>query len=321
MFAFLPPERWSTLQIFESHSYTFCFSDCACQMADKLQKRLEKSRSAIMNQHPNMNAIIQEVGLTLLQNPSSTVDPFEARDSILVFLCHNTNPCYKEKFINEPSATISNGDQSDVINIDENLGTGQNDEEEKNIKPKEDQLPVCIEDNHAESIMTFTRWLGAKYAMNRDKQLLGTLNAYGLLRHINSFMLKMISGDKVKMLLLSAHDRTIQNLAFALGLSLDTPFIPYASRLIFEVYKSETDTQFYFRAVYNGIDVTNQISFCEGGKSLRVSRGVRSGNKADLCPIENIIRFIHDDYFQPLNVTNFKDACYVPKEVNLNSFL
>ena len=67
--------------------------------------------------------------------------------------------------------------------------------------------------------------------------------------------------------------------------------------------------------VFNGHDVTQQIDFCEGGKSLRVTRDSR-GNKADLCPIENIIRFLHEDYFGPLNATNFKDACILQQKSN-----
>lgn len=135
-----------------------------------------------------------------------------------------------------------------------------------------------------------------------------------MIRHIVGYMLKMISGDRTKFVLYSGHDCTMQYLTAALGIVNSQgqgQTINYASRLAFEVYRSDAHTDYYFRVVYNGRDVTQQIDFCEGGKSLRVTRDSR-GNKADLCPIENIIRFLHEDYFAPLNATNFKEACATP---------
>lgn len=330
MFAFLPSDRWHTLQIQESHSYNFCFSDCACSKAETLQNSIERTRNKQMEKHPAVNAIVQWLGGTMLQNPAPTVSSLDIRDAVLALICHDAPlPCRNKVIIEEdlpdiPSTVSSDGD---VINIDQDeqkptkIDEGP---EETVIVEDQDEVPEgCVEQSQVDAIMSFTRYQGTKDIGSKDSRDLGLLRAYGLMRQIMSYMLRMISGDKVKFVLYSAHDRTIQNLASALSLTLDVPFIPYATRMHFEVYKSEKDTQFYFRVIYNGQDITNQISFCEGGRSLRVSRGVR-GNKADLCPIENIIRFIHDDYFQPMNATNFKDACQIQQQhemINLNNYL
>lgn len=325
MYAFLPSERWHTLQVQESHSYSFCFSDCACQRADALQSTLEKKNSQSMKQHPSINAIVQWIGTTILQNPAPVVHPLDARDAMLALICHNAPlPCRKLLDVTTSEAALFEA-SDDVINIDDGAGIagggiGTDVKIDDEFHSLDDEAPEgCIEQSQVDALMTFTRWQGAKDVLNREHQNLGLLRAYGLIRQLMSYMLRMTSGDKTKFVLYAAHDRTIQNVAAALGLSLDVPFIPYATRMAFEVYKSEQDTEFYFRLVYNGEDITNQIHFCEGGRSLRVSRGIR-GNKADLCPIENIIRFIHDDYFQPLNATNFKDACYIQKEIVLSNY-
>ncbi|XP_046405402.1 uncharacterized protein LOC124170616 isoform X2 [Ischnura elegans] len=88
-----------------------------------------------------------------------------------------------------------------------------------------------------------------------------------------------------------------------------------------------TAAQYYFRLVYNGKDMTNQVPFCKesfssGNKNYFPASGVGDGTspfvrKAErqkqsigyLCPIEAIVRFLHDNYFSAFNATNFKDSC------------
>lgn len=70
-------------------------------------------------------------------------------------------------------------------------------------------------------------------------------------------------------------------------------------------------SDYYFRLVFNGKDITNRIHFCRGGGSTTVMPIKKTSQIIYLCPIESIIRFLHDDYFMMLNTTNFKDACVV----------
>lgn len=104
----------------------------------------------------------------------------------------------------------------------------------------------------------------------------------------------------------SGHDHTIEQITTALGLKNDPSLLRYASRIIFEVYHDNKEDNnsvrgLHFRLLANGKDVTKQIHFC---KEL-----IELDTKVRLCKFEDIVRFIHDDYFIKLNVTNFKDAC------------
>lgn len=335
MFAFVPTERWLSLTIRESHSLAFCFSDCACPQANFLKNELSKDSLHLLAQHPAISAVVQWIGSSLLQNPTQQLQPMEVRDAILSILCHNAPlPCKRSQYndyrsVVQTAQAISTTDPTDFINIDQDEnGNSNNGPEISNkvvIEPPEHtdsggggggvelEIDGCIEPSHVSALMSYTNWQGQKEAQHKYTRQQGILRAYGFIRNIVNYMLKMVSGDRTKFVLYSGHDRTLQFLMTALGIKNQNYFIPYAARLAFEVYKSSTDTEYYFRLVYNGKDITQEIDFCEGGKSLRVNKDSR-GNKADLCPIENIIRFIHDDYFGSLNATNFKDACTLQKK-------
>lgn len=353
MYSLLPTERWNQLQIQESHSLSFCFADCACPQAENLKKMLGKESTKILQEHAATAAVVSAVGSALLQNSNTNgqtyqYQPLEVRDAVLALLCHNAPlPCRHidnfdnsnndENDISIHGLTTSDSDNNDVINIDQDdntniqhiqqpqspprnlhINTDDTDDPDDQEQEPTEQQDGCIDQSQITTLMAYTHWYGLKEANSKNMKKQGLLRSYGLIRNIVNYMLKMISGDKTKFVLYSGHDKTMQFLLAALNINLETSFIPYAARLSFEVYKSLT-AQYYFRLIYNGHDITRQISFCEGGRSLRISRGIR-GNRADLCPIENIIRFIHDDYFTPLNATNFKDACTTTIQKDFNYF-
>jgi hypothetical protein len=323
LYSFLPLDRWHNLQIRESHSLSFCFSDCACQNAEYLKKKLSKESSKSITKNPTISLLVQWIGTKLLQN-SETQNPLDIRDALLTYMCHGIDfPCFKipsrtSKLDNYFDTTIqSETDNADVINIDGDFNHNSNNFQDDIVLPDSgsDEENVvtnevndgCVEHRHVDTLFSFTNKYSLEESQNKRMQHQRLLRAYGLLRNMVYYMLKMISGEKIKFIFYSCHDKTLEYLLSTLGTFLDSAFIPYAARLSFEVYRSDKDTQYYFRLVYNGHDLTKSVSFCEGSKSLRVKRG-RVGH-ADLCPIENIIRFIHDDYFLELNATNFKDAC------------
>lgn len=322
MYSFLPTERWQSLSIRESHSLAFCFLDCACPHADFLNNQMEKDTVKQLSKHPNVAASVQWIGTNLLQNPSTKLKAMEVRDAVLSIICHNAAfPCKNSLTMNGETVrqSASTTDPSEIINIDQDDGGSEAGADSNKLNVHSDSLetdPVtngCIESNHVATLLSYTNWQGQRESEHKFTKHQGILRAYGIIRSVVNYMLKMVSGDKTKFVLYSGHDRTIQFLTAALGIKSQNYIIPYAARVLFEVYKSDKETEFYFRLVYNGVDVTREIDFCEGGKSLRVTKDSR-GNKADLCPIENIIRFIHDDYFTSLNATNFKDACTIQKK-------
>lgn len=342
LYAFIPSDRWLSLQIRESHSLAFCFADCACPKAEQIKDMISKEYAKHLSQHPTISAVVQWIGTNVLQNPTPKMQPMEVRDAILSIICHNAPlPCRKNIQNDYQMATnddltfggTTTEESNDLINIDqdENNSNGINsnsihrDNLNRIIDPEldsssEPELDGCVEASHVTALMSYTQWQGIKESKSHLTRKQGLLRAYGLIRSIVGYMLKIISGDKTKFVLYSGHDRTMQFLSAALGLNANSNnqsyFIPYASRMAFEIYKSDTGNgdmaEYYFRLVSNGQDVTRQIDFCEGGRSLRISKDSR-GNKADLCPIENIIRFIHDDYFTTFNATNLKDACAIQK--------
>ncbi|XP_035774398.1 2-phosphoxylose phosphatase 1-like [Anopheles albimanus] len=328
LFAALPHEKWLGLNIQESHSLSYCFSDCACPQAEKLKKSLASEMSRHLAQHPTIGAITQWIGATILQNPQSSpgqINPLDVRDALLSHICHAAPlPCRNSREAkSRQSSSTADPSTFDLINIDleENNAVGtasyshfNNEQTDNPVERQTSNVEGCVEKAHVTTLMSYIHWAAVKELYSQTMRQQGLLRSYGLLRNIVSYMLKMISGDLVKLVLYSAHDKTIEYLIVSLGVRLEDPFVPYATRMAFEVYKSEKDIQYYFRLVYNGRDITNAINVCASGKSLSVPRGNRGG-RGLLCPIENIIRFIHDDYFHSLNATNYKDACIIKQEM------
>lgn len=317
LYNLLPTDRWQNLQIQESHSLAYCFSDCACPNAENLKRQLSKTKSKDFTSNPQILPLVNWVGTSLLQSQDlSILNPLELRDVLLMYLCHNQElPCERNAR-QSTTLTQQEGESNDIIDLDD----GQQPVDSPTTKDDDDDIEEaisnsptdnCIEQNHVETLLTYTNLYELRESNNRLKIMERLLRAYGLMRNIVNYMLKMISGDKLKMVLYSSHDQTIQNVLAAVGLLEESSYVPYATRMSFEVYRSASDNQNYFRLLYNGKDVTKRMSLCLDGKSLRVNRG--RGRAAYLCPIENIIRFIHDDYFTMMNATNFKDACFFDK--------
>ncbi|XP_023170704.2 2-phosphoxylose phosphatase 1 isoform X2 [Drosophila hydei] len=331
LFALLPADKWLALNVRESHSMAFCFSDCSCGQSLVLRKRLMQLADRQLVKRSDVLAVMQWIGGTLIQhtaNEGGVTNPFEVVDAMLTVLCHDAAlPCRKRNGSRTASTRTHNPELVDVINIDQdeanlaNLMPGaaaaaelEQQQQQQQLEEEEAEAAApnggCVQASQVDALMSFADELSLRTAQHVYYKRAGLLRSYGMIRHIVGYMLKMISGDRTKFVLYSGHDCTMQYLTAALGIisNRDGKTISYASRLAFEVYRSDAHTDYYFRVVYNGRDVTQQIDFCEGGKSLRVTRDSR-GNKADLCPIENIIRFLHEDYFGPLNATNFKEAC------------
>lgn len=180
---------------------------------------------------------------------------------------------------------------------------------------------TCVKSDHVTGLFAYTDWESKQVAKSSSRNKYGLLKAYGMLRGIVTFMLRIISEARPKVVLYSGHDKTLEYLATALGLVSDVATY-YASRLVIEVYKinprndNRLASDFYFRVVANGRDLTSRIPFCRNANTYGDDGqagggggggGGRKGIK--LCPIENIVRQLHDDYFVPFNATNFKDAC------------
>lgn len=291
--SFLSPEDVLKMSLQESYSVSFCFDYCACPAVDKYTQKFSKERAEHFQSHPAVIELVKKAAPIVYDNNIDSTplfsDPHSLRDAFLTYVCHGAPlPCVE---------TADNKD--DCIHIDQVTG-----------------------------LFAYTEWEAKQYAKSPSLKKSCILRAYGVLRNVVNHMLSMMSEKKPKLVLYSGHDMTLQYLTTALGvLSESSTSAYYASRLIFEVYRDgelASDSQpsakeYFFRLVYNGRDLTNRIHFCKGrGKFVEGATNdeVSNANASTkphtfLCPIESIIRFLHDDYFAIFNVTNFKDACAV----------
>ncbi|XP_013180230.1 PREDICTED: uncharacterized protein LOC106126873 isoform X2 [Papilio xuthus] len=246
----------------------------------------------------------------------------------------------REKLLYYQQRYLDNVDgYEDVVIVKKNLDADFNfpndarmdtdfDEDYKEPTP-ENTEDFCIQKEHVMSLFSYLEWSYKQDMKNLHNRRRGLLHAYGLIHNIVQNMIRMISENKPKYILYSGHDKTLQALILALGLNSYQHYnIQYASRMIFEVYRKKDlrdefkftkrkaiAQDFYFRMVYNGEDVTNKLIFCRNKQNIVMKvvdpvDNVKIYNTY-LCPIENIVRFIHDDYFASFNASNFKDACSI----------
>ncbi|XP_060804936.1 2-phosphoxylose phosphatase 1 [Amyelois transitella] len=242
----------------------------------------------------------------------------------------------REKLLYYQQKYMDNDIYDDVVIVKKNLDADFNfpndarmdaDFDEDYKEPTESTEEFCVKKEHVMSLFAYLEWTYRQEIKNIHNKRRGLLVAYGLIHNIVQNMIRMISENKPKFVLYSGHDKTLQALILALGLNNYQHYnIQYAARMIFEVYRKKdlldefkftkrkaVAQDFYFRVVYNGEDVTNKLSFCKP-RQIVVMKVVDPIDDVKmyntyLCPIESIVRFIHDDYFATFNTSNYKDAC------------
>lgn len=274
--AFLGQSDLAKMTLHESFSVAFCFDDCACPAAEKFARRFAKERGAHFRAHPAVVELVKHAAPLVYDALSAPLaaDPHALRDAFLAYVCHGAQlPC------------------SDT---------------------------ECLKIDSVTGLFAYTEWEARQYARSSSLRHASMLRAYGALRNVGTHLLSLVSERRPRFVLYSGHDMTLQYLTAALGIMASvSPH--YASRLVLEVYRTDDPSDppspqdFSFRLVYNGRDVTSKVPFCHG-KGLSQQHEPTSGEpetrrSAYLCPIESIVRFLHDDYFLGFNATNFKDAC------------
>lgn len=239
-----------------------------------------------LKSHPAVTDLMKQLGRTVFEMPDQPqyMDSNTLKDALLTYICHDAKlPC-----------------------ID-----------------MENQR-MCIKAEDVSALFAYIEWEQRQSLNNHNLRKNALLRAYGMLRTVVSHMLQIVSESKPKVTLFSAHDLTIQHLSFALGIVSERMIMPpYASRLVIEVYRTNPKNEnrlasdFYYRVLLNGHDLTKTIPFCRSA-NYHIARyfdtnedGETTKRETILCPIEAIVRQLHDDYFLPFNATNFKDACAV----------
>lgn len=94
----------------------------------------------------------------------------------------------------------------------------------------------CVQPAQVSRVFSYIDWDVRQSAKSANRNRLSILNAYGFVKSITSHLLKIVSNEKPKIVLYSTHDKTLQHLLTAMGITLtDSIYPPYASRVVFEV--------------------------------------------------------------------------------------
>ncbi|XP_014274586.1 2-phosphoxylose phosphatase 1 [Halyomorpha halys] len=285
LYAFLDEEDYPKIVFQSVSSLTFCFDDCACPKANYYLDQFVMESSKHLRSHPAVFNLVKAASSIVYEIPHKklSTDPHSLKDALLTYICHNSKlPC-KYSFASDR----------------------------------------CVKPEQVTGLFTYLNWETKQSSKSKNFKRGSLLRAYGLLKNIVAQFLQMISERKPKLILYSGHDKTLSFLTSALGITSDGVFSPYyASRLIFEIYKSKElkggtvgpiGSDYFFRLLFNGKDITTKVHFCKGVANHHPARqqnvtGFRNSSFF-LCPLESIVRFLHDDYFSAFNATNLKDAC------------
>ncbi|KAK9507568.1 hypothetical protein O3M35_007395 [Rhynocoris fuscipes] len=281
LFTFLSNDHFQKVTLQEAPSLSFCFDDCACPAADHYHRKFVMetyhhilSRPSILNLVKSSSSVIYE-----FPDRKTSTDPHALKDAVLTYVCHGANlPC------SSPES--------------------------------------CIKIEHINALFTYLEWESKQFSKSQNLKMECLLRAYGLLKNIISHLLRIVSEKRPRIVLYSGHDKTISYLATALGVSEEGVSSPqYASRLIFEVYRSNDQvaaqygpvgSDYFFRLLFNGKDITRLVQFCKSdSNSFKEFNSTSSKSNFNLCPLESIVRFLHDDYFALFNASNIRDACSV----------
>ena len=118
---------------------------------------------------------------------------------------------------------------------------------------------------------------------------------------------KSLHKSSLKFVLYSGHDSTVTPLLINLGVHDRTRGTPYATRVVFELWKDtlidsskqpESLDNFYFRVLVNGKVVTGEMKFC--GDALV---------KGELCPLRELVSWLSDGEGVEGMDENYKTLC------------
>ena len=146
----------------------------------------------------------------------------------------------------------------------------------------------CVSPLLAAQAMDFATW-----AFTQNYTAIADVASHPMLIQMAKRMFdKTRQKSALKFVLYSGHDSTVTPLLINLGVHDDTRLTPYATGVVFELWRDtleDTSAQkdsadgFYFRVLVNGEVVTNKMKFC--GDSLL---------KDELCPVREFISWLSD---------------------------
>ncbi|KAF8778792.1 2-phosphoxylose phosphatase 1-like isoform X1 [Argiope bruennichi] len=270
LFTFLPTFNVSNIRIIPSRDDRFCMSDyyCRCPLADYLDKQKVYKKRRLMASHPAVLHLMQKL------NPIVKHDPNHSNifDPFEMFDCTMGYVCHGSHLPCIP-------------------GTNE-----------------CVTFEHVRNLIAYMDWVGRQFVRDSSNTKAGMLNMHGFLNHLLSNMRAYISGkEATRFILYSGHDITLEPLSAALGID-DGNLIPYASRIVFELYSHSVNSKlkYVLKILYNGKDVTKYATFC---KSF-FKESLKSSNPSDygICPFESFQKYI-EEFVTNAGASSFQALC------------
>lgn len=132
------------------------------------------------------------------------------------------------------------------------------------------------------------------------EQKYNRLAMHPLLREIALRMLNSTqsqSSHHTRLVVYSGHDKTVTPLTRALGIN-DGRWPPYGSRLVFELYSTNSNAQYFLRVLFNGKDRTGKLRFCPENALVN-----------GLCPLDSFVHYVLEQDMKFFGKSNYVDAC------------
>ena len=159
----------------------------------------------------------------------------------------------------------------------------------------------CFSHSHLEMIWEVQDKLG-KNMVFKNQNFIKYVHLYlhPLLTEISNRMTNFIrKKQKIESFVLySGHDITITPLAVVFGIH-DGKWPPFASRIVIELYKKiESKFHYFIKVLYNGKDVTSDVSFCKNKILKR------------FCKLKYFLDFVKN-HLRDVGLVSYENACFV----------
>lgn len=199
LYSFFTSDGLKNVVLKESQSMSFCFDDCACPATNFYFKNFVQELNNHLKSHPAVMKLVRSAASVVYEmlDKHLSSDPHSLKDALLTYVCHGAKlPCL------------------DTYTLPE----------------------VCVRTEHVTGLFAYIEWEARQYPKSINLRRGCLLRAYGLLKNIVMYMLRIMSEKHPKIVIYSGHDKTILYLATALGIITDTTAYPqYASRFVIEV--------------------------------------------------------------------------------------
>lgn len=274
LYGFLPKFDFAKLNIKVGLGSLFCYSQqlCHCPLIDKLNRAVEKDKAQYVTSHPAVQSLVEHINSILRVHNSHFSSPTNPDDVFDKLLVY---VCHHASLpcYNEHS---------------------------------------CVTVEQLNNVISFLEWRGKQLAISHNVKVLSRLSIQGFLTDVLQRLLDIQhQRKKHRFIFYSAHDKTLMPLLVSFGV-FDGIRPPFSSRFVMELHskpvssvgKNEKERIYHLKIIYNGKDVTKKTNFCFSKK--------REREPSFVCPLDNFVKFVQEDYLKEMNASSFKAACVAP---------